>query len=1069
MSKGWLSLLFETSERGVSSAYAPELLPDNQTAWMLNGQNRGGKPSSRPNFAFRLNLPPGLVQGCEYFGVQNGMLVASIAGRLYRLRTIGNSFECAEIPLSFVNSPIIKQVWMRQTVETLVVQDGQSDAIFYDGSTATRSVTGQVPRGRQMDYGNGRLWVAVNANEVVAGDIRTGTPGSELFFTEATYLTGGGKLFFPKDMTGMSFIPVTGQSDYGALLVFGAGETNAIRADITSRDDWGKIPGFVTGILRSVGAASQWSIVSVNQDLFWRDSNGGIRSIRNALADEAGPGSSPLSREVARLTDFDSQSLLPFCSGVYFDNRLLMTSSPYLLPNGGVGWKGIIALDFAPLSSIEGKSQASYDGQWSGLQFVKLVGGDFHGKNRAFAIATDQFGNNQLWEFGTGARADIIPAGCTDGTASIDENRIVSYVEYPLRDFGQSKARKRLERCDVWLSSINGDLDLQVYWRADNSQKWISWDQAETCAQTSDPSTTEPHVWKNLRPQERPQFKTFTIPQRINEVIKYAAHVGFEFQIRLKWTGRARIHRVMLHATQLPDPNYADRTGFQPACIENDITGNQIVYNIPTEGGCPVVVISYDGRESGGGEAPFSVEPGGRYCFGSASAQTYNFSITNNGPTNLYVGLVSILGCDSFEVTTQPSASISPGDSSAFQISYTPGEPCEEGALIRVGEGIFQFVMTGTLQVNITSNPSDQMIPTGGSASFTVGSSGQPPLTYQWQVSEDNGLSWGDIVNGENYSGVQTGALGVINVPEEFDGNQYRCIVSGCNVVVSDEATLTVGVLNGRVLIVGGGGGGGYRFGGGGGGGGVIEQDVILGLEITYPVVIGSGGAGALAPLYQGMNGGDTTFNALIASGGGGGGGGGDLGIPSQAPGATGGCGGGGGGGAPFGAIGAGATGGSGTNGGDGGSGYFAGGDSVASGGGGGADGNGQSSVNGINGGNGGPGVLSSVPVVPASFAGGGGGSAHNTGSGGTPGSGGSGGGGNGGAGGSAGVNGLGSTGGGGGGSDAIVGLAPGGNGGSGIFVIRYSGAQRYTGGTVQFAGGDVIHTFTVSGSLVPL
>jgi hypothetical protein len=39
------------------------------------------------------------------------------------------------------------------------------------------------------------------------------------------------------------------------------------------------------------------------------------------------------------------------------------------------------------------------------------------------------------------------------------------------------------------------------------------------------------------------------------------------------------------------------------------------------------------------------------------------------------------------------------------------------------------------------------------------------------------------------------------------------------------------------------------------------------------------------------------------------------------------------------------------------------------------------------------------------------------------------------------------------------------GAGGSGIVIIRYSGAQRGTGGTVTSSGGNTIHTFTTSGT----
>ncbi len=1062
MSKTWTSLLFNTSEGGVSSAIAPELLPDNKNAWMLNGTNRGGKPATRPNIKWVLDLPIGLFQGGEFFGIQGGMMVFSIAGRIYRIRVTGNQFQQDEIPLTFPNSPVVKQVWMTQTVETLVIQDGQSNPILYNGSTAPRAVTGQVPRGRMMAYGNGRLWVAINANNAVAGDIRTEAAGTELNFTEATYLTGGGKLFFPSGITGMAFIPVTGQADYGALLVFGADATNAIRADITARDDWGKVPGFVTGILRSVGAASQWSLTAVNQDLYWRDSNRGIRSIRNALADETGPGSSPLSREVSRLTDYDSQRQLAFCSAVYHDNRLLMTSSPFLLPNGGVGFKNLVALDFAPLSTIAGKSQAAYDGQWSGLDFVKLVGGKFRGRNRAFVISTDVNGRNQLWELGTGNRSDL-GSICVDGTADTDENRITSFIEYPQRDFGAAKQRKRLERCDVWLTDVNGEIDLKVYWRPDNSQQWLLWDEATTCAKTSDPATDAPHVWKNLQAQYRPQFKTFTIPADVQETVKYAAEVGFKFQIRLVWTGHLRIEKVMLHGTYLDDPDFADRSGFEIECVQSDVTGNEILYTIPNEGcsQCGEITtqpVSTDGTAGDG--VMFSVENDGR-------STNFQWQVSEDmGGTWVDVTNTGVYsGAQTRELTVSPLSSELGG--LLFRCIMFGG-----GCLPAVSE---PAELTVTCQ-QVESEPIPTTVDSGGTAQFYV-SVNLPGVTFHWQVSEDNGGTWTNLTNSSPYSGVATDTLTIDPAGDELNDFLYRCQVGhlGCPGGTSGSAKLTVtpSTISVDYLLVGGGGGGGCRFGGGGGGGGVLDGTRILDRSTSYPVFIGTGGAGAnSAPGYQGQQGIYSTFDTLIAPGGGGGGGGGDAGVPPAAPGGPGGCGGGGGGGAPNGGVGGGAPGGAGAPGGYGGAGYYAGGDSVASGGGGGSlpDTGGSVSVTGITGGDGGFGFLSSISGTPTYYAGGGGGSAHNS-SGGSGGVGGQGGGGAGANPGLGGSNGAANTGGGGGGGDDPVNLAghPGGIGGSGVLILSYAGAQIFTGGSITSVGGRTIHTFIASGTLAPI
>lgn len=588
----WLTEIYENSAEGVSSAVTPELLPPSQLAWGKNIRTRGAKPGTRPSLKYMGTLPSGLVQGVSYFGVQGGMGVISIGGHIYRLRIGLNSATFEEIALPWFNSGIIKQVYMQQTVETLVIQDGQSNPILYDGSTAERSVPedGGVPLGRQMAYGNGRLWVAINGKELVAGDIRSNVIGSELLFTETNYLSSGGTFFFPKGITGLNFIATTGTSDYGALLIFGNDTCDALRADITYRDLWAQTPGFITSVLRHTGCASHWSLAQVNQDLYWRDSAGGIRSIRSSLADESGAGNAPISREVSRLTDYDSQKLLPFCSTISFNNRLLMTSSPRLNKRGGITWGSLISLDFAPISTMRGKSFPSYDGQWDGINFTHLFQGQFNGRSRAFAVTLNDDNSNSLWEImadGRGAIGDET-IECSDGSST---NGITCSVEYGRRSFGINGVRKRLERCDVYLWAMRGDVDLSVYWRADNNQKWQSWgDAVEVCAKDGDPEVpgASTHVWRNLLPQQRPQIKTFTIPSNIDDITKYSLANGYEFQIRLVWTGQVHIYKTILHSTMLDDPAWAMRDLLTASCLYNDVSGNQVTYKVPVSP-CPIL------------------------------------------------------------------------------------------------------------------------------------------------------------------------------------------------------------------------------------------------------------------------------------------------------------------------------------------------------------------------------------------------------------------------------------------------------------------------------------------------
>lgn len=86
----------------------------------------------------------------------------------------------------------------------------------------------------------------------------------------------------------------------------------------------------------------------------------------------------------------------------------------------------------------------------------------------------------------------------------------------------------------------------------------------------------------------------------------------------------------------------------------------------------------------------------------------------------------------------------------------------------------------------ITAQPANQTVTEGQSASFTVAASGEA-LSYQWQQSADNGLSWTDI------DGATSATHTIAATSTDMSGTQYRCVVSNsAGSVTSDAATLTV-------------------------------------------------------------------------------------------------------------------------------------------------------------------------------------------------------------------------------------------------------------------------------------
>lgn len=276
------------------------------------------------------------------------------------------------------------------------------------------------------------------------------------------------------------------------------------------------------------------------------------------------------------------------------------------------------------------------------------------------------------------------------------------------------------------------------------------------------------------------------------------------------------------------------------------------------------------------------------------------------------------------------------------------------------------------------------------------------------------------------------------------EGSTQYCVHS----FITGGTFTTQSALDIEYLIVGGGGGGGssdlyswvnYHSGGGGGAGGV-RQGAGLAVSVgNFGVVVGQGGAGGSQ--NRGANGGNSSFNGLIAEGGGGGGG--STFAPSAVPPSSGGSGGGGGGRqswndlpATLGASGTIGQGNSGGNGRDGSNGGVPAGNAPeqtggGGGGAGGAGGNGLSDLGGV----GGVGITSTITGASVGYAGGGGGGHRGaTGSGGSA----SQGGGAGGGGSTAANPGNGAANTGGGGGGAGRGQDQGGNGGSGVVVVRY-------------------------------
>ncbi len=115
------------------------------------------------------------------------------------------------------------------------------------------------------------------------------------------------------------------------------------------------------------------------------------------------------------------------------------------------------------------------------------------------------------------------------------------------------------------------------------------------------------------------------------------------------------------------------------------------------------------------------------------------------------------------------------------------------GAFRQVAGGYANLPDTVTT-AQITAQPADAAVMTGGTANFTVVATGNPvPPNYEWQLSTDGGLSWSIVTESGSYAGVASATLTVSNATLDMFGQEFRCRVSnGFNSPTSSAATLTV-------------------------------------------------------------------------------------------------------------------------------------------------------------------------------------------------------------------------------------------------------------------------------------
>jgi hypothetical protein len=553
---------FATLADGVDSSTAPIDLPPTQAAWARNVTFRsGGYAMPRPGWRqVQLRFPDGnggtdatlksrfedgLFQGATAYLKPggDGQLVVAVGGRLFTIQLDGSTGTVQEHLADDPVSSTRPRRWMTQAADFLVIQDGESRPAIYDGSQMRRSQFDEVPVGEAMAYALGRLWVArPDGRSFIGSDLIYGPSGTGAYgyrdgvikFTEwldrrdtlaidaaAGQIRALGSLAVQNTITGTG--PLQVFTDYGAISV-------NLPFD---RDQWLKLtePALTVSLL-SPGPLSDWSLVNVNGDL-WFKARDGIRSFQVASRAFNTWVNTPLSEELERLASDEHPPLFTHASGALFDNRLLMTARPTFDSRHGIYWRSLVSLNFRTVSGMRQRTAPAWEGEWDGLNVLWIGKILWKDNERCFLLVLDENKKIALWE--------LIP------TATLDNDTTPITWQLESRALGGTDrgwTLKELLNPDVWLDEINqGQVPITLEYRSDGNPNWRAWTSwCETgptfsCASACPPGCPPKPTYYSRRRLPLPEPGDCDTPD------DKPAHWGYEFQVRFTVQGQARLRR----------------------------------------------------------------------------------------------------------------------------------------------------------------------------------------------------------------------------------------------------------------------------------------------------------------------------------------------------------------------------------------------------------------------------------------------------------------------------------------------------------------------------------------------
>lgn len=565
----------------INSFLNPSKLGPQELSWGYNIKTRGGVPRTRDGFNSSFKFTCGKAQGCCLFTPTGGLphLVVAVSGKVYALKyPFTSQFQLTGISFApWAELVYFKEALVAKTptaaitnpYSVLMMQDGQSRAAYWDGSTARHldptpdgfyngaSIgANETPIGTAMEWVAGRLWV-IREGQLFASDI-----ADPLHFTETQYLTGGGSF---NSMDGRPFIALRKTADNQQLIAWSISNTQSLAAGITDRSQWATTQNFQQMLFPGVGCTSAKGPISVSGEIMW-PSLEGIRQY-SAVGSSVFSAKNPVaSHEMIRSWEQRSPTLDHIAGGA-FDSYVL-----FGMPCGDIYNRHIWAFDtssgdlLAGVYAYPGQLPYSWQGVWTGIRPVEFASGFCYNKTRCFCLSQDRDAV-RVWELFDPSEKD---GGC----------EIVCNFETKGNTYGESTvAFKTFLHSNLFLQGVLGNPVISVEYKNEFGC-FSRIGNGALCAKDCQeiPAICNPVPPQQLESQGR--YKTTAEPQadctQPTPVAPYRNITGTYQITRVSWTGRLGIRAIKHAAYEFEETDHgecsmADEGNCQPlSCCDQE-------------------------------------------------------------------------------------------------------------------------------------------------------------------------------------------------------------------------------------------------------------------------------------------------------------------------------------------------------------------------------------------------------------------------------------------------------------------------------------------------------------------